>query len=157
FSEPETPVAYTTEPGRPNKDKDFQTHTRRRNIIFIVGILMVFWAIYKFMGFLFSHIKTPVKPKQAIQQPVQKVQVQPIQPTISKRQLQEFANQKNRLNTLESQVVNLQSTLSDMNTKLSDLSTQVSNLASQVNKPVSPPPIAVVKKWHPPKRVPVRK
>lgn len=147
FSEPETPVSYTTESSVPKKDKDFQTHARRRNLIFMFAILMVFWAIYKFMGLLFSQVKD-THPKQALQSPVPKVQ--PIQPSVSAGQLEEMANQKGRLNTLESQMVNFQAALSDMNTKLNDLSTQVSRLADQVNKP-APPPMVVRKKWHPPK------
>jgi intracellular multiplication protein IcmG len=137
FKESETPLSYTAEsPTRPQKDKDFQTRSKRRNILLVLGMLMVFWAIYKFMGLLFSQVKQN-KPPTTVQAQIipQKVPVvQPISPVISP-QVQEISSQKNRLNNLESQVVNMQATLSEVNAKLTDLSTQVSNRAGQVSKP----------------------
>jgi intracellular multiplication protein IcmG len=151
FIESETPLSYTEGPNHPQKDKDFQTRVKRRNILFILGMVMVFWALYKFMGLLFSQVKqkkasAPVK-EQVISQKMPVTQALPLTttPPISTEELQQMANQKTRLNNLESQVVNMQSTLSDMNAKLSDLSAQVSRLGAQANKPVS---FATRKKWH---------
>ena len=142
FNESENPLSYTAEPTRSQKDKDFQVRTKRRNILFVLGILMIFWAIYKFMGVLFSQVKQN-KPPTSVQQQIVPQKMPVAQPTISPAQLQEISNQKNRLNTLESQVVNIQATLSEVNAKLTDLSTQVGSLAAQVNKP---PPLPIIKK-----------
>lgn len=149
FIESEAPLSYTEGPNQPRKDKDFQTRTKRRNILFILGMVMVFWALYKFMGLLFSQVKqkkapVPVK-EQVISQKMPVTQVAPLAPPSISAEEQQMANQKTRLNNLESQVVNMQSTLSDMNAKLSDLSAQVGRLAAQANKPA---PIVARRKWH---------
>jgi len=145
FSEGETPVSYTTEPKQSVKDKDFQGRKKGRNIILLLAIIMAFWAIYKFMGIFFSQIKQAQhKPAVPVHQPIMATppKPQPIQPSISQKQLQEISEQKDRLNKLESETINLQTTLADINTKLSDLSTQINNLTSQVNKP----PVVEIKK-----------
>lgn len=161
FIEPESSLSYTEGPNRPQKDRDFQTRMKRRNILFILGMVMIFWALYKFMGLLFSQVKqkkSHIPPKEQVV-PQKMTVVQPITAApsapvlsapVSTEQRQEISSQKTRINNLESQVANMQSTLSDMNAKLSDLSSQVSKLVTQTNK--FPSPIMVHRKLHAPRR-----
>lgn len=158
FNETETPSAYTTGPNQPRKDRDFQGRKKSRNVILFIAALMALWSIYKFADIFLTQPKKNPKPAVAVvppkatlsARPPQSIKPQSMQATLSTQQIKDIADQKARLDTLESNIVNLQTTLSDINTKLNDLSTQVSTLSNQAIKP--PPPAPTIKKSSRPKQ-----
>lgn len=147
FSETETPVAYTTTSQKAMKDKDFQNRQKSRNVMLLIGLLMAGWAVYKFIGiFRTQPTHTKPTPSAVIAKPhmMPKTNNVPLPSILPTASLQEFNNQKKRINQLEAQTVDLQTTLSDINTQLNTLSNQVNQLTSQINKP--PAPIIKAKK-----------
>lgn len=159
FKDAESPVSYTTGPSQLNKDKEDQARLKRRKIISMAFMFLIFWGGYKLITLFFEQLKKNPAPKHATvptkTAPPQSIVSSP--PSLSNAQIEEISAQKARMDTIESQLINLQSTLAETNDKLNDLSSKMAKPepSAPIKQPVRHPSHEVREKRElPPPRPP---